>query len=220
MGVTERRAREKEALRNKIVEAASQLFVEQGFENVSIRKIAERIEYSPATIYLYFKDKAELIGAICADSFEEMAERIGEAAGAQTNAVAALRAGCRAYIDFALAHPNPYLVLFGMPQSTERDHQVEEAEHACSGSGLEAFDFLRNALSRCMSEGAIQDGDVETTAQSTWMFIHGVAALLITSHRSDENRFFPWLDKEHLIESSLDLLLAGLQHAGLSTCRK
>ena len=57
MGVQERRAREKENIREEILDAARTLFVKEGYENVSIRKIAAKIEYAPGTIYLYFEDK-------------------------------------------------------------------------------------------------------------------------------------------------------------------
>ena len=57
MGVTERRERERQAVRQEILDAARALFIEEGYEKTSMRKIAEKIEYSPTTIYLYFKDK-------------------------------------------------------------------------------------------------------------------------------------------------------------------
>ena len=57
MGVKERRAREKEQLRRQIIAAARELFVNEGYENVSMRKIADKIEYSPTMIYLYFKTR-------------------------------------------------------------------------------------------------------------------------------------------------------------------
>ena len=57
MGIKERRERQKEHLREEILEAARELFLKEGVENVSMRAIAKRIEYSPTTIYLYFKDK-------------------------------------------------------------------------------------------------------------------------------------------------------------------
>jgi len=60
MGVAERRAREKRKLKQQILDAARQLFVRDGYESASMRKIANKIEYSPATIYTYFKDKDEI----------------------------------------------------------------------------------------------------------------------------------------------------------------
>jgi len=69
MGSKQRREREKEALRQDILDAARELFVEEGYDNVSMRRVAEKIEYSPTTIYLYFEDKASLLYAICEETF-------------------------------------------------------------------------------------------------------------------------------------------------------
>ena len=68
MGIKERKAREKEQLRRQILSAARELFVNEGYENVSMRKIANKIEYSPTTIYLHFKDKADLLDSVCKET--------------------------------------------------------------------------------------------------------------------------------------------------------
>ena len=72
MGVKERKARQKKFLRQEILDAASELFVKDGYENVSMRRIADKIEYSPTTIYLYFKDKAELLEQVCQETFARL----------------------------------------------------------------------------------------------------------------------------------------------------
>ena len=113
MGVTERRAREKEALRQAILDAAGELIVEHGYENLSIRRIAEKIEYSPATIYLYFKDKAEILASICTGVFSELTGNLQHLAETIEEPTAALRQGFRCYIEFGLAHPSHYMVAFG-----------------------------------------------------------------------------------------------------------
>src|SRR5688572_17792667 len=105
MGVQERKAREKEELRQEILDAARDLFVEQGYEAVSMRKIAERIEYSPATIYLHFRDKADLFDHLCADTFQRLVERLESMTREHDDPLSGLRAGMRAYIDFGLEHP-------------------------------------------------------------------------------------------------------------------
>lgn len=75
MGVQERRAREKKELRQEILDAAREMFVRDGFENVSMRKIAEKIEYSPTTIYLYFQDKADLLDCLCEETFTRLVKK-------------------------------------------------------------------------------------------------------------------------------------------------
>src|SRR5271167_4220605 len=105
MGVKERKARQKRFLRQEILDAASELFVREGFENVSMRRIADKIEYSPTTIYLYFRDKAELLENVCQETFAGLMKRlsvIGEQSG---DPVERLKKGLLAYIDFGVENP-------------------------------------------------------------------------------------------------------------------
>jgi AcrR family transcriptional regulator len=211
MGVLERRAREKEVLRAKILDAATSLFVEEGYENVSIRRIAEKIEYSPATIYIYFKDKAELIQAICEEAFGEMLETIGEAGRSAKDPIEGLRAGLRAYIDFGVTHPSHYLIVFGSSGSVPADAATCEQP---SDLAMQTFDLLRNAIRSCVDAGAIPTSDVETASQTTWMAIHGITSLAINAN-SGACAGFPWMRTVHLIDSALDLVVSGLRNCTL-----
>src|SRR5271157_5193185 len=102
MGVKERRARQKQNVREEILDAARALFVKEGYESVSIRKIADKIEYAPGTIYLYFHDKAEILGRICEETFSKL-DRKMEAIRHDTAApLDKLRRGLRTYIQFGL----------------------------------------------------------------------------------------------------------------------
>ena len=116
MRVSRRREREKQALRGEILAAASDLFVEQGFENVSMRKIAERIDYSPTAIYLHFRDKSELLHSICEETFQKLIATLNalmdRARERNADPVDTLRRGLRAYVTFGLEHPNHYIVTF------------------------------------------------------------------------------------------------------------
>src|ERR1041385_8541564 len=69
MGIKERQERDREAVRRSILDAARDLFVSEGFQNVSLRKIAERIEYSPAAIYGYFASKDDIFFALAEEGF-------------------------------------------------------------------------------------------------------------------------------------------------------
>ncbi|HEY9245546.1 MAG TPA: helix-turn-helix domain-containing protein, partial [Candidatus Methanoperedens sp.] len=72
MGIKERKELEKQEMRKLILDTAMRLILEKGFENVTIRHIAEEIEYSPATIYLYFKDKDDIIYTLHREGFEKL----------------------------------------------------------------------------------------------------------------------------------------------------
>ncbi|MCZ2148649.1 MAG: TetR/AcrR family transcriptional regulator [Bryobacterales bacterium] len=210
MGIAERRSREKELLRTKILDAASQLFVEEGFPNVSLRKIASRIEYSPATIYLYFKDKGHLFSSLCGETFVQLKDELERLEREETDPVLCLRKGLRSYIGFGLQHPNQYVLTFDTPRS---HYEFEESSKECQETNqvaLETFDCLRRALERCRIAGALEFEDLEATSQTTWMFIHGITSLLLLQF-SQNDPHFPWVDKEKLIENGLDMILRGLR---------
>src|SRR5437870_13726763 len=95
MGVQERRARRKEGVREEILDAARTLFVKEGYEHVSMRKIAEKVEYAPGTIYLYFRDKAEILDRICEETFARLAIRLEAISRDQADPLDCLRRGLR-----------------------------------------------------------------------------------------------------------------------------
>src|SRR5262244_3371194 len=100
MGVKERKLRQKKFLRQEILNAASKLFVKEGYENVSMRRIAEKIEYSPTTIYLYFKDKAELLENVCQETFARLSSHLRRILGQPGDPVGRLKRGLLAYVHF------------------------------------------------------------------------------------------------------------------------
>src|SRR5580765_9010508 len=105
MGIKERHGREREAIRRAIMDAARDLFVQEGYQNVSIRKIAERIEYSPAAIYGYFASKDEIFFALAEEGFRTMQSAARAAACGQSDPLAAMRAGFWAYYQFSREQP-------------------------------------------------------------------------------------------------------------------
>src|SRR5215472_12983434 len=112
MGIAERRTRQKEDLRQEILDAARELFVREGYESVSMRKIADKVEYAPGTIYLYFEDKAAILDTLCQQTFTKLRERLEAIHEDQGDPVEALRRGLRTYIQFGLDNPNEYIITF------------------------------------------------------------------------------------------------------------
>jgi AcrR family transcriptional regulator len=201
MGVQERRAREKKELRQEILDAARDLFVREGFENVSMRKIAEKIEYSPTTIYLYFQDKADLLDCICEETFARLVRKQTALDHSVDDPLERLRLGLRAYIEFGLKHPNHYKVAFMMPDPFDApEHCVRS--HAM---GQKAFDHLRTTLAQCAERHMIEAEDIEATAQSVWGAIHGLTSLLIARPR------FEWVERDHLIDTLVENTVNGLR---------
>lgn len=204
MGVTERRIREKEELRAKIMDAATELFVKEGRQSVSIRKIAEKIEYAPSTIYLYFEDKNQLIMKIVTETFERLEEQLDAVEKQNLPPVEALEAGIRVYIRFGLEHPNHYYLAFcTLPETPELTEDCREALEA----GLAALGSLARALTRCMEAGYIPPQDIQVLTQTVWVMIHGLTSSLIYK-AYDEG--FPWASDEQLIEKTMSIIKNGI----------
>src|SRR5689334_19801414 len=123
MGPKQRREREKEEVKQKILDAARELFVEDGYEAVSMRKIAERIEYSPTAIYLHFQDKDALFEELCGSDFRTLAREFVAFAQIR-DPIERLRASGLAYVDFALSHPQHYRLMFMTP-TPDHEHSAE-----------------------------------------------------------------------------------------------
>jgi AcrR family transcriptional regulator len=185
-------------LRREILDAASQLFVEEGYQRVTMRRIAARIEYSPTTIYLYFKDKKELLAAVCEETFSQLAARLEGLRRTATTPLGYLREGLRTYVDFGLAHPHQYIVTF-MSAGPRVDGAFEHS------IGSRAFDTLRAGLKACVDSGDLSARDLDTTAQALWAAVHGVTSLLITMGG------FPFVDRQTLVDHTVDTLIAGLR---------
>jgi len=199
MGTAERRARQKASLRGEILDAARRMFAEDGFEAVSMRRLAERIEYSPTTIYLYFEDKAELFHAVCDETFGKLVRRLERQRRLHAgDPVGGLRAGLREYIDFGLKHPEHYTVTF------MQRLKGEDAGAFAGSAGEQAFTILREAVAACIEAGRFRPVHPEVAAQVLWMSVHGLVALLVAK------KGFPFAPKATLIEAHLETIIRGM----------
>lgn len=187
----------KESLRQEIMDAARELFVHEGYEHVSMRKIADRIGYSATTIYLYFDDKADLMTEICEETFAKLTRNIISINKRSDDPIEGLRAGMKEYINFGIRHPSHYLLLFGSRAPAEMKVRFHESK------GKMAFETLREAVSRCIAAGIFQSKDVDLLSQTFWAGLHGITSLLITQ------RHFPFVGRRRLIENTLDTMIAG-----------
>ena len=198
MGVIERRARQKASLRREILTAASRLFAEEGYDAVTMRKLAARIEYSPTTIYLYFRDKRELFAAVCEDTFSQLGHRFEREARNSGTPMGHLRACLQTYIEFGVAHPHHYAIAFLTPGSGPKK------EGAVAAASQTTIDAIATRLAACRDRGALRLDDLELTAQTLFAGIHGVTALLIAGHR------FSNQPQKALIAQIVSTLMAGV----------
>ena len=178
MGVKERKERDKLEMREKILQSAQQLFLDRGFEEISIRNIAEAIEYSPATIYLYFKDKNEIIHALHQDGFRLMNEHFQHLAQISDPFERLIQMG-RAYIKFATSHARIYELLFMKSEPMQHVDMCLDEEWK---EGDTAFDSLLQTVSQCQSQGYFKGLDSHRLSMMIWSSIHGLCSLHISCH--------------------------------------
>ena len=171
MGMIERREREREEVRRKILDAARELFATEGYERVTMRRIADAIEYSPTTIYLHFEDKDDLVHALC---HEDFARLLGALAARRRAAdpIERIRQLGRAYARFGLDYPNHYRFMFMTPGKTSTRTPDDPGERRSA--------LLREAVTRAIAAGRFRPVDLDTVAQVLWASVHGAVALLIT----------------------------------------
>jgi AcrR family transcriptional regulator len=201
MSVQDRRAREKENLREEILDAARSLFAKEGYDSVSIRKIANQIEYSPGTIYLYFKDKSEIFNALCEEAFAKLGKKMRSIAeDKDSDPLERIRRAGRAYIEFAVENPNQYTVAF-----LRKQEAIDRGEYQHIEAGMQCFSHIRSMVQDALDAGLLRIADVDEGSQALWASVHGLAALFITCAS------FPFIEHTRLTERVLDMSIEGLR---------
>ena len=199
MGITERKEREREEMRHLILEAAQKLFLENGYEKTSIRGIADAIEYSPATIYLYYKDKNELLLALHVVGFQKLRQELSVVIATPDPMERLVELGNQ-YIKFALENPELYDLMFVMQAPIEALKCKDEGWD----DGMEAFEFLKVVIQDCIKTGYFKsDRDIEITSLTIWSYMHG----LIMLHLKKRMDMFEENHEMELIQTSFKLFV-------------
>ncbi|MDM8008733.1 MAG: TetR/AcrR family transcriptional regulator [Phycisphaerae bacterium] len=212
MGTKERRERAKDATRQKILDAARELFASEGYEAVSMRRIADAIEYSPTAIYIYFKDKADLMKELCHMDYEAFTSRAQQFADV-ANPIERIRLLARSYIQFAIEHPNHFRLMFmtkPMPEMVQMDEE-EMRERGRGDPTRDGYAFLMQCVQQAIAQGWVREDlrrDPELVAQMLWAGGHGVASLQVT--RLENEPWFTWKGADALGEATLLAVLRGI----------
>lgn len=170
MTVANRKQREKEEMRSLILDAARSIFLEKGYELTSIRNIAEQIEYSPGTIYLYFKDKDEIFHALHEEGFRRMITKM-QPLQHVAEPFERLKAMGKVYMEFALQNKDFYDLMFIIhaPMKVE--------EHEKWKMGNQTLNFLKDVIAECKKTGRFKGKDVNYLSFTIWSAMHGMCAL-------------------------------------------
>jgi AcrR family transcriptional regulator len=206
MGVKERREREKSETRDKILDAARELFVTEGYEGVSMRRVAEKIEYSPTAIYLHFADKNELFRELCHQDYARLAE-VFQSSVMSTEPIERLRQIATIYIEFGIANPNHYKFMFMTPHPA---HELDDDDREMQGNPeKDAYAFLKWAVEQAIDAGCFREElrDADAISQTLWAVVHGVISLHIAKSCDS---WVQWRPIQARAEMMWDIALRGL----------
>ncbi len=195
MGIKERKNLEKSNMRELILRTAMNLFLDDGFDKITIRHIAEKIEYSPATIYLYFKNKDEILRTLCNEGFEELYSR-QQMSLKTRDPLKRLRQQGQIYVAFALEKPQYYDLMFMM--KAKQTNEMKELD-----MGFRSYEFLKKNVKDCIDSGIFPRYDVELAAFSLWSLVHGISSLVIRGR----SKMFPEEQINSIINGALDFML-------------
>ncbi|TGQ33878.1 MULTISPECIES: TetR/AcrR family transcriptional regulator [unclassified Mesorhizobium] len=197
LSVQKRREKQKAELRSELVDAAHRLVQEEGYEGLTIRKLAKRVGYAPMSVYSYFADKQDILFALAEDAFETLARRIEDHPA--DDPIEALQAVMTEYAAFGFGNPNEYRTVF----MTEKVKPPEGKTFAEMEEGNPAMKVLIKRVEACVAAGKLK-GDPRAIATMLWAVGHGTISLLITFP------FYPFGDPQAFVRRMCDFALAGL----------
>ena len=205
MGTVERRERERQEMQTLILDAARDLFATEGYEAVTMRKVAEKIEYSPTAIYTHFKDKLSLLRELCDRDFASFAAVLQRAGGVK-DPVERLRRIGYAYVDFALEHPNHYRFLF---MTAHPAVGPEESAIQRGNPDQDAYAFLRLTIEEGIAQGRFKPDlkDPDVVSQVAWGAAHGLVAL---HNVKNHDAWIEWRTPRETARRLIDLALEGM----------
>lgn len=192
---------ENEDLQRRILDTARHLLVQKGYQNLSMRGIAEAIGYSATSIYLYFDSKDALLHALIHEGMMRLRDRLQDTAAQHPEGpVRRLRALCRCFIEFGLDNPEYYEIMFQLrPERMER-YPPEKYREA-----RQNLDFFVQALEEGVEEGIFEVDDVQVSASTIWASLHGAISLLLA------DRVDARIDTETFIDTTIRRTIRGFR---------
>ncbi|HMK48662.1 MAG TPA: TetR/AcrR family transcriptional regulator [Thermodesulfovibrionales bacterium] len=201
MGVVEKRAKRKEEFRKEILDSAREIFINDGYDRFSMRKLAEKIDYSPTTIYIYFKNKDDLLFAICEEFFADFFAELNRIRSVSQDPIETLRQAYLYLVEFGLKNPNQYKVIFFTKSVYGTMRELVEKESMARNTHLVFKEMIRD----CIKAGRLRELDEDVIAPALATASHGLVTMIL--YRPD---FFN--KKSDVIAHSLvDALLRGYQ---------
>jgi AcrR family transcriptional regulator len=178
MGIAERKERQKTELRERILMAALRIIRDDGFAALTMRRIAEAVEYSPAALYLHFSSRDEIALALVRDGFAKLVAHMAPAMY-EEDPLARVDAIGRAYLDFAQREPETYRLIF-MEDERFASPIMLALKDSDDDAGDTAFGFLHDTVRELIDRGIYRPLNAQAVAALLWSSLHGIAALKIS----------------------------------------
>ena len=196
-------AGEGDRLRFELMEAAEARLAEKGYHGMSLRQVARDVGVSATSVYLHFASKEALVVEVCNRRFGQLAQAINDAMASETEPLARIEACGRAYLRFAIDHPEQYSVMFG------GDIPLGELKAQVEGGELLGFTILAglaDVVADGIEQGVVREGDPTQLAYTMWAAVHGLVEVL---GHTGAPPMAP--EPDQLAESSLAFIMRGLR---------
>ena len=196
-----------EDLRRLILDTTRHLLVQEGYQNLSMRKIARKIEYSPTSIYLHFDSKDALLHALIHEGMMRLHDELEATANRHSDApIDRLRALCRCFIEFGLANPEYYEIMFQL-----RPERMERYPPEKYRSARRNLTFFAQALTEGREAGLLHVSDASVSASTIWASLHGTVSLLLAE------RLDVQIDRESFITTAIRQTIQGYLPSTMSS---
>jgi AcrR family transcriptional regulator len=209
MGSKERRDRERQDTRDRILDAARGLFVERGVEATTMRAIADRLEYTAPAIYHHFADKEALLRELVTCDLRRLGS-VFQKVGQIADPIERMKQLGMAYVQFGVEHPQHYRLLFMTPEAKAGGLDEEIHCEMTETPEQDAYLILHVTVTHAIEAGRLgpEYQDPDQVAQICWAAVHGLVSLhVVFSGQS----WIEWKDVSSSAERMLDAMVAGMQ---------
>jgi AcrR family transcriptional regulator len=177
-------------LRQEILDAARDILSRDGYDGLSMRKVARRINHSATAIYIYFRDRDDLVSCVCDELVAGLGRELEEVSARHRDPLVALRKGLRCYVDFGRRHPRLYQARFS--GRLERDPGP-------------ALPWLRRMTAECVARKKIAKVDPHRAGCALWAGVHGLTSLIVAMPG------FEWNTPDKTVDHLIAMMLDGLK---------
>lgn len=188
------------SLKKRIIDAARQVLLTEGYRNFSLRKIARQVDASATSIYLHFENKDDLVHTLMEEAIERLNNQLNQEAEKFDDPIQKLEALAREYVNFAVEYPREYQIIYLISSDEMTRYPKEKFRKARKG-----YEIVTDALQQGVESGLIAEEKPRIAAYTFWAQLHGVMSVVL-SKRLDTR-----IDQQEFIEEAIDHIIKGYQ---------